>query len=123
MRCVVLSCQDMVAGEGTRNGALEKPVLGPCPVVGYAPTQSRPCHSSEPTPPWDLGLSLAHSASSMVLPASWPIFHGSHPGVIPCTGCGCRRPHPEAGGREAVRLCTFLDLFKGWLSLAWHGSP
>lgn len=124
MSCVVLSCQDMVAGEGTRN--VEPQEVGPWRSqfsLGSAPTQSRPCHSSEPTPPWALRLSLGHRASCMALPASWPIFHGSHPSIIPCTGRGCRKLHPEAGGREAVCLCTFLGLFKGRLSLAWHSSP
>lgn len=110
-------CQEGRQACCTRGGgAREKPVLQePCPVVGCAPTHQpalpRLCADSS------LGLSPGRGAM-LALSAPWPIFHGSCLGVIPHTGCGCRRPHPEAGGQEAVCLCTFLGLSKGWLSWA-----
>jgi len=97
------SCQDMAAGEGTRLaeprwvGPGEEPAL-PFPVRGWAlPGRGSLPHKGpkpEPRP----------RASCVALPAPWPIFHGSHPSIVR-TGCGCRRPHPEAerpGSSESV---------------------
>lgn len=98
------SCQDMAAGEGTGLaeprgvGPGEEPAL-PFPVRGWAlpPHGSLPHHGPKPEP--------RPRASCVALPAPWPIFHGSHPSIVPRTGCGCRRPHPEAerpGSSESV---------------------
>ena len=97
-------CQDMAAREGTGLaepwgvGPGEEPA-GPFPVRGWAllPRGHLPrCGTKpEPRPP----------ASGVARPAPRPIFHGSHPSIVPHTGCGYRRPHPETerpGSSESV---------------------
>lgn len=72
-------------GQGRSQHSLSLPGRGSLPHKGPKP---------EPRP----------RASCVALPAPWPIFHGSHPSIVH-TGCGCRRPHPEAerpGSSESV---------------------
>lgn len=106
-----------VAGQGTAccvgRWASEKPaLLGSCPWWLCADSSLDP--KAEPGPQGQF-----HSPSCSVA-----YFSQSHPGIIPRTGCGCRRPHPGAGrpGSCASVCAHSWACLRGGSAWPGHGS-